>query len=160
MPRNRRSRGDANHLLRGIRTSTANNAPAYGFSLAASGSFVALEKLHGTPSWLELFLFLAGACMGVAAANTLSTWFFQRESPDEPEIVVSLATSLSVFSVCGAVGAATGIGFAITGWPVWPVASLVFSLVCIALVGAELGVAARQHHEGGVGGESTNRRQP
>jgi hypothetical protein len=61
MARSRSWRADEQHILRGIRTSTANNAPAYGFSLAAAGSYAALSKVHGQPSWLELFLFLIGA---------------------------------------------------------------------------------------------------
>jgi succinate dehydrogenase/fumarate reductase cytochrome b subunit len=143
-----RSRADERHILRGLRTSTANNAPAYGFSLAAAGSYAALTKVHGEPTWLELFLFLVGGCAGFALVNGVSTWFFRKESPDEPELVISLATSLSVFSVCGSVGAAAGIAFALSGWISWPVAALTFTLVYIAGVGAEIGLAAHQHPHG------------
>ena len=150
-------RADERHIIRGLRTSTANNAPAYGFTLAAAGSYAALAKVHGEPTWLELFLFLIGGCAGFALVNGLSTWFFRKESPDEPEVVISLATSLSVFSVCGSVGAATGIAFALPGGAAWPIAALVFPLVYIVGVGAEIGFAARQHPHGGVEGERRRR---
>ena len=38
--------------------------------------------------------------------NAASTCLYRDESPDEPESVISLATSMSVFSVCLAVAAA------------------------------------------------------
>src|SRR5579883_2697592 len=122
--RRRARRVDERHVLRGIRTSTANNAPAYGFSLSAAGSFGALSKVHGAPSWLDLFLFLVGACTGFALVNAVSTRLFRLESPDEPELVITLATSLSVFSVCGSVAAAVGIAFALSGWAAWPLPDL------------------------------------
>jgi hypothetical protein len=139
---------DRHHVLRGIRTSTANNASAYGFSLTAAGSYGALTKVHGEPTWLELFLFLVGACCGFALVNALSTRFFRKESPDEPELVISLATSFSVFSVCGSVAAATGVAFALSGWSAWLLAATAFTLVYIVGVGAEIGLAAHQHPEG------------
>jgi hypothetical protein len=77
-----------------MRTSTANNTTAFGFSLALAGSYAALVKVHGEPSSLELFLFLLGSSLGFAVVNTLSTSFFRRAAPDEPDVVVSLATSL------------------------------------------------------------------
>jgi hypothetical protein len=153
----RRLRADEQHILRGIRTSTANNAPAYGFTLAAAGSYAALVKVHGEPTWLELFLFLAGACAAFALVNGFSTWFFRKESPDEPELVISLATSLSVFSVSGSAGAAVGIAFALPGWAAWPAAALVFPLVYIVGVGAEIGLAAHQHPHGGAKAERRRR---
>jgi succinate dehydrogenase/fumarate reductase cytochrome b subunit len=142
-------RADEHHVLRGIRTSTANNASAYGFSLTVAGSFGALNKVRGEPSWLELFLFLVGACAGFALVNTLSTRFFRKESPDEPELVISLATSLSMFSVCASVAAATGVAFALSGWAAWFLAALAFTLVYVVGVGAEIGLAAHQHRSGG-----------
>jgi succinate dehydrogenase/fumarate reductase cytochrome b subunit len=153
----RRRRADEQHIIRGVRTSTANNAPAYGFSLAATGSYAALIKVRGDPTWLELFLFLIAACAAFAIVNGLATWFFRKESPDEPEVVISLATSLSVFSVCGSVGAASGIAFALPDGAAWPVAALVFPLVYIVGVGAEIGFAARQHPHGGVEAERRRR---
>jgi hypothetical protein len=89
--------------------------------------------------------------------NGLSTWFFRKESPDEPELVISVATSLSVFSVCGSVGAAVGIAYALSNWIAWPVASLSFTLVYILGVGAEIGLAAHQHPHGGAEGERRRR---
>jgi hypothetical protein len=136
---------DGQHFVRGVRTSIANNTSAYGFSLTVAGSFASLAKVHGDPSWVELFLFLAGSCVGFAAVNAVSTRFFSKESPDEPELVITLATSLSVFSVCGAVGAATGIAFALSSWPAWPLAALAFTVAYVIGVGAEVSIAAHRH---------------
>jgi hypothetical protein len=146
-------RADQHHFLRGIRTSTARNTTAFGFSLTAGGAYAALVHVHGEPSWLELYLFLIAACLGFAVVNTLSTRFFRKESPDEPEVVVSLGTSLSVFSVCGSVGIVTGIAFAFPAWAAWPVAGVAFTLAYLIGVGAEIGLAAHQHPRGGVSGE-------
>ena len=140
---------DGQHFVRGVRTSIANNTSAYGFSLTVAGSFASLAKVHGDPSWVELFLFLVGSCVGFAAVNAVSTRLFRKESPDEPELVISLATSLSVFSVCGAVGAATGIAFALSSWQAWPLAALAFTVAYVIGVGAEVSIAAHQHSRAG-----------
>jgi hypothetical protein len=144
------SQADRQHFLRGIRTSTANNASAYGFSLTVAGSFGALTKVHGDPSWLELYLFLAGSCLGFALVNALSTFLFRKESPDEPELVISFATSLSVFSVCAAVSSAIGIAYALSGWLAWLAASIMFTLTYVVCVGGEIAFAAYRHPEGGA----------
>jgi hypothetical protein len=147
-----RRRADRHHFLRGVRTSTAANASAYGFSLAVAGSFEAVSKVRGDPTWAELFLFLAAACGGFALVNAASTRLYRDESPDEPELVISLATSLSVFSVCGSVAVAVGVAHALAGWLAWPVTGLAFTLVYVTGVGAEIGIAAYRHPAGGVGG--------
>ena len=112
-----------------------------------AGSFAALMKVHGEPSRPELF-FVIGSCAGFAVVNVLSTRFFREESPDEPEVVISLATSLSVFSVCGSIGVVTGIAYALAGWPAWPLGAFVLSMIYIVGVGAEIGFAAHRHPEG------------
>jgi purine-cytosine permease-like protein len=132
-----------------VRTSTANNAPAYGYSLVAAGSFAALEKEHGPPSWPQLFLFVAGACVAFAVINATSTRFFRDESPDEPEPVVSLTTSLSIFSVTASVAAAALVGSVLPATAAWPCVSVVSTFAYIVCVGAELGLAAHQHPAGG-----------
>jgi hypothetical protein len=81
---------DEQHFVRGVRTSIANNTSAYGFSLTVAGSYASLAKVHGDPSWVELFLFLVGSCVGFATVNAVSTRLFRKESPDEPELVITL----------------------------------------------------------------------
>lgn len=134
---------DERHFGRALRTSTATNTPAYGFSLTVAGSLAALMKVHGDPSWLALYLFLVGSCLGFACVNVLSTRVFRKASPDEPELVIALATSLSVFSVCAAVGTASATAYAISSWIAWPLAAFAFTLVYLIAVGAEVGIAAR-----------------
>jgi predicted MFS family arabinose efflux permease len=149
---------DDHHFVRALRTSPATNTPAYGFSLSVAGSFAALMNVHGEPTWLELYLFLIGSCAGFATVNALSTRLFRKEAPDEPELVISLATSLSAFSVCAAVGAATGIAFAFSSWLAWPLGALAFTLVYLVGVGVEIGIAAHQHPQGGPAGRRRRRR--
>ena len=151
-------RADEHHFLRGVRTSTAHNTTAYGYSLAAAGTYAALAKVHGEPGWWELYFFLIAACAGFAVINTLSTWFFRKESPDEPEVVLSLATSFSVFSVCASVGVATGIAFLFADWVAWPLGAVAFTLAYLVLVGAEIGIAAHRHPVGGISGEQVRTR--
>src|SRR5262249_37762392 len=122
-----------------------------------AGSYAALAKVHGEPGWLELFLFLLGSSLGFAVVNTLSTGFFRRAAPDEPDVVVSLATALSAFSVCASVGAALGLAFAPPGWAAWPLCSAVFTLVYIVGVGAETALAADRHPHGGAEAEVSRR---
>ena len=144
-----RRRRDEHHFVRGIRTSTANNTTAYGFSLAVAGTYGALAKVQGEPTWVELFLFLLGSTSGFAVVNTLATRFFREDAPDEPHVVVSLATSFSAFSVCAAVGAGAGIAYALSGWLAWVLAALAFTVAYILGVGLETGLAAHSHPEGG-----------
>jgi hypothetical protein len=40
------------HFVRSMRTSTANKTTAFGFSLALAGSYAALVKVRGEPTWL------------------------------------------------------------------------------------------------------------
>jgi hypothetical protein len=152
-----RATDENQHFVRGIRTSTAHDGSAYGFSLAVAGSFAALMKEHGEPTWLELVLFLAGSCITFAFINAFATRFFRSESPDEPEVVILLGTALSVISVCVSVGVATGVAYAISGWPAWLLAAAAFTLVYVVAVGAEIGVAASRHPSGGVEGERRRR---
>jgi hypothetical protein len=133
------------HFVRAFRTSTATNTTAYGFSLTVAGSLAALMKVHGDPSWPALYLFLIGSCGGFACVNILATRVFRRASPDQSELVIALATSLSVFSVCAAVASATAIAYAISSWLAWPIAALMFTLTYLIAVGVEIGVAAHSH---------------
>jgi hypothetical protein len=131
------------HFVRGVRTSTANNTTAYGYSLAVACSFAALIKVHGEPSWAELFLFVIGSCGGFALVNAAATRLYRKESPDEGELVISLATSLSVFSVSTSVVSAIGVGLAVPGRPSWLLAAFAFTVVYVLAVGAEVAIAAR-----------------
>jgi hypothetical protein len=89
--------------------------------------------------------------------NAVSTWFFRKESPNQPELVISLATSFSVLSVCRSVAAATGVAYALSGWLAWLLAALAFTLVYVVGVGAEIAMAAYRHPSGGVEGERRRR---
>lgn len=68
-------------------------------------------------------------------------------------MVILLGTSLSVVSECASVGVATGVAYALSGWPAWLLAAAAFTLVYVVAVGAEIGVAAYRHPSGGVEGE-------
>jgi hypothetical protein len=63
-----------------------------------------------------------------------------------------------VFSVCGSVGIATRVAFALPGWAAWPVTAIAFTFAYLVGVGAEIGLAAHQHPGGGVSGERRRRR--
>jgi hypothetical protein len=56
------------------------------------------------------------------------------------------------------VAAATAIALALSGWLAWLLGAVAFTLVYVAGVGAELGLAARQHPSGGIDGERRRQR--
>jgi hypothetical protein len=78
----------------------------------------------------------------------VSTRLFREESADEPEPVVSLATSLSIFSVTASVAVSAVAAAFLPAVAAWALVSVVFTIVSIVCVG-EVGLAAHKHPEGG-----------
>lgn len=152
-------KGFVAHYIRGVRTSSRHNAAAYGFSIAATGSFGVLTKLDGAPSLLDIFVFIVGASIGFAILNAIATEGYSTQMPDEPAVVVLLGTSFSIVSISAAVGVCVGIGYALGGWPAWILGSFAFTLVYLLATAVELGIAAQLHEEGGHSGEQQRSRQ-
>jgi hypothetical protein len=148
MASSKRRNGFAEHYVLGLRSSTKHNAPAYGYSVAAGATLAALTKVDGSPSLLDVFLFIIGASSAFALVNIAGTSMFRAEMPSEPPVVVALGTTFSVVSISGATGSAVGIAYLLSGWLAWGLGALSFTLVYQLLLGLELGIAARTHPRG------------
>ena len=57
----------------------------------------------------RIFLFILGASLPFALVNVLVTRGFRQRFPDEPGVVIALATSFSALSIAAAVGAETAL---------------------------------------------------
>jgi hypothetical protein len=139
-----RSSGGVAHYLRGLGLSTRNNTLAYGYSLAATGSYAVIADQKGSRVG-DVFLFTAGAALAFALVNALVTEGYQKRFPDEPGVVIALGTSLSVLSVAAAVGVAALAGWLLRSWAAWLAGSFAFTIAYLALVGAEVAFAAAVH---------------
>jgi hypothetical protein len=144
----RKEKSFGEHYLLGLRSSTKHNTPAYGFSIAAGAGVAAIMRIHGAPTLLDIFLFIAGTSLGFAVVTLASTRLFRIEMPAEPPVVVALGGSLSVISISAATGTAIGLAYVCSGWLAWLIPSLAFTLVYLLLVGLEIGIAAKIHPRG------------
>jgi hypothetical protein len=139
MPQGSAPEGFAEHYWRGLGLSTRNNSLAYGFSVAITGSFGVLDRLAGTSTVGDVFLFVAGACLPFVLLNAIVTRGFRRRVEREPPMVVAVGTSFSIISAASGVGAAAVLGWALTGSLAWLAGSLGAS--CAYLLTAALEIA-------------------
>jgi hypothetical protein len=126
------------HFVRGLGASTRQNALAYGYSLALTGTFGILAITDRSPHVVDVFLFGIGAALTFTIANTALTRGFTVRVEDEPPIVLALGTSFGFLSISGALGAATLIGWGLAGWPGWFLGGFAASAVYLLLSGLEL----------------------
>ena len=76
--------GAAEHLVRGLASSTRHNALAYGYSLTTTGSFGLLAALADAPSVLYVFLFgIAGSLTFMLATVGLTQGFTLGRAEEE-----------------------------------------------------------------------------
>ncbi|HET8752679.1 MAG TPA: hypothetical protein VFM43_09190 [Gaiellaceae bacterium] len=136
----------AEHLVRGLASSTRHNALAYGYSLATAGAFGVLTALDGAPHVGEIFLFGAGGALTFTLATAGVTRGFRVGEEEEPRIVQALGASFGFLSVTGGIGAAALVGWASSGWIPWLVGPFAASSVYL-LLGALEFVAARRISE-------------
>ena len=140
----RRSRAEpVASFVRGMRTSIKSNSAPYGYSVTITASFGALNAVAGAPGVAEVFLFLAGAAVAFTGVEITATKAFQIAEASEPAEVVFLGTSFNLFSIAAGVGAATLVGWLLSGWPAWLVGALAATLVYLLVVGLEMALAER-----------------
>ena len=138
------------HYERGLGISTRNNTIAYGYSVGATATFAVVQELHHA-NVARIFLFILGASLPFALVNVLVTRGFRQRFPDEPGVVIALATSFSALSIAAAVGAAALLAWAAPTWLAWVCGPFAFTSVYLLAVGAETALAAEQHEAGGSG---------
>jgi hypothetical protein len=141
---------------RGLGMSARNNALAYGYSVTATASFGVLTDQAGPASVGRIFGFVVGASIAFAAVNALVTRGFRRRVEQEPPVVIALATSLSVISICSAVGVAALVGWGLGGWWSWLLGALLATWVYLSVAALEVAVSRALHLA--VGGKDPRRR--
>lgn len=129
------------HYVRGLGMSASSNALAYGYSITSTASFGMLVHTDGPLSVLRIFMFVLGAGIAFAAVNALVTGGFRRRAGEEPPVVVSLATSLSLLSISAGVGVAALIGWAVGGWAAWLLGSLLPTWTYLSIGALEMATA-------------------
>jgi hypothetical protein len=131
--------------MRGLGHSARNNALAYGYSVTATGSFGMLTETAGPADVAHIFGFVVGTGVAFAAVNALVTGGFRHRVEQEPPVVISLATSLSVLSMSAAVGVAALIGWGIGGWTAWMLGSLLATWTYLSIAALEVAASRALH---------------
>jgi hypothetical protein len=138
----------AEHYMRGLRTSTKHNTPAYGYSIVTGSTFAAITNVHGAPTLGEIFAFIVGTGLAFAAVNIVSTGGFRVRMPSEPPVVVALGTTFSIVPITVSAAAGVGVAYLFGGLLAWGIGAFAFTLVYLLVVALQLGLAARAHPRG------------
>ena len=134
------------HFLRGLGQSARTNGLAYGYSVALTGTYVALQAGAGVPRVREAFLFGLGASITFALAGAIVTHGFRQRVEREPPVVVALGAALGVLSISAATGSCALLTVFIKGALAWFLGPLLASTVYLLVSALEL-VLARGAHE-------------
>jgi hypothetical protein len=119
-----------------LRVTLRTTAAAYGYTLTISTTAAVLMTVHGKPRPGDLFLFVAGGLIAFAGLDALLT--IGSPSEHRVEQVFPFAGSLNFVSVPAALGAATGVAYAISAAPAWLLAPLAATAIYMVLVAAQL----------------------
>jgi hypothetical protein len=142
--------GFLEHYWRGLGLSARNNSLAYGFSVAITAGFGVLDRLAGSPSVPDIFLFAAGACLPFAVLNPTVTKGFRRRVEREPPMVVALGTTFSIVSASTGLAAAALLGWALDGWLAWLLGALAASTVYLLTAALEIALGRGVHAVAGT----------
>ncbi|WP_052810215.1 hypothetical protein [Streptomonospora alba] len=144
MPRTGGSEDTGRLYLSELRLALRNNAGAYGYSVMITGALAAVSALNGSPSVGQVFLFLLGAVLSFAAIEMLATRVFTRPMNDsEGTKVIALGSSLNLFSIGLAVGAAALVGLVLPSTAAWLVGGFFASVAYLLTAAVEMSVARR-----------------
>jgi hypothetical protein len=148
--REEQERGITGHLVRGLGSSTRQNALAYGYSLALTGAFGMLTAVDRSPHVVDIFLFALGGASTFTVANVVVTRGFKIRVAEEPPVVLALGTSLGFFSIAGALGVTALLAWTLHGWLAWLVGPFAASAVYLALTAVELTLARKVREVVGI----------
>ena len=129
--------------MRGLQTSVRNNSTAYGYSLTVTATLGVLAAELDAPTVGQVFLFAAGAVMGVVAVEAAATRGFRERARSEPPQVVVFGSALAILSVGSAVGAGALAAVVLGTGVAWPIGGLLASLLYLLAAGAEMAMAER-----------------
>jgi hypothetical protein len=134
------------HFLRGLGESARTNGTAYGYSVALTGDYIALQGGAGTPHVQDAFLFGVGASITFALAGAFVTRGFRQRVEREPPVVLALGTAISILSISAATATCALLTLVATGSIAWFLGPLLGSTVYLLVSAFEL-VLAREAHE-------------
>jgi MFS family permease len=124
-------------VVTAISTATRGNATAFGFSITITGSFGVLQKLVGSPTLLQIFMFGVAAAATVGIVEALVTRGFRERPGVVPAEVRMLGTAQDFVSVAAGLGAAAGVAALLESGGAWPLAAAVATFVFLAAESAE-----------------------
>ena len=104
--------------LSAIRTAVRDNASAYGFSGAVTGSYGVTSAVHDHVTVEATLLFVTGVAVAFIILELLVSHAFHRPIEGEPGRVVAVANAVNLLSMASAVGCAYG-GAQVGGLPGW-----------------------------------------
>ena len=120
-----------------ISTATRGNAIAFGFSITITGTFGILQKLIGSPTLVQIFLFGVSAAATVGVIEALVTRGFRHRPRAVPAEVRMLGTAQDFLSVAAGLGAAAGVATLLDAGGAWPLAAAAATFVFLAAESAE-----------------------
>ncbi len=91
-----------------VRTAVRNNSSAYGFSVAATGSYGLAATAQGNPGLLSVLLFVLGVGTAFVTTELVVSRVFTRQIDSDAHSVVAVANAINVLSMGGAVAVAYG----------------------------------------------------
>ncbi len=109
--------------VRGLHASATSNAAAYGYSVTITATFGVLNTMRDTPGMPQILSFVVGAVLAFAVVEAAASRGYRHELEDEPSSIKALGSSISIFSVGGALGLAFVTAWMVGGLVVWPLAS-------------------------------------
>lgn len=133
--------GFGDNYRRGLHSSAVGNAAAYGYSVTITATFGVLSATRGTPRVAEILAFVVGAVVAVALVEAVASGGFRHGLEDEPTPVKALGSSISVFSVGGALGVVFAAEWLVRGFAIWPLGSLLATTFYLFAYALEIAVA-------------------
>lgn len=130
-------------LAHGIRTSIFNNAMAYGFSIMITVVLAATQRLLGSPSIVELFVYVLGATTAFVIVESVATRGFRERIRPERTDVVALGAAFAIVSVTASLAVAVGVAHALTGLAGWFVTPFAATTTYIVASGFEMALGRR-----------------
>jgi hypothetical protein len=127
--------------VRGFHASATNNAAAYGYSVTITATFGVLSTTRGTPGVMQILAFVAGAVLAFAVVEAVASGGYRHEMEEEPSSIRALGSSISVFSVGGALGLVFALTWLVGGVAVWPLRSFLATVSYLLAFALEITIA-------------------
>ena len=131
--------------VRGLHASATSNAAAYGYSVTITATFGVLSTMEGTPGMRQILSFVVGAVLAFAVVEAVASGGYRHEMEEEPCTITALGSSISIFSVGGALGLVFGTAWMVGGIVAWPLGSFLATGSYLLAFAMDLAVAEVIH---------------